>query len=77
LQSTARSYGSSSVIRDDPDTVANEIVQHLTVPGDVYAMDLCESHGEVRLLELNPFTGADRYLCSGEAIVKAMADYLA
>ena len=31
---------------------------------------------EVRLVELNPFSGADLYRCDGQAICEAMAEYL-
>jgi hypothetical protein len=59
-----------------PDDKAAEIARELTVAGEVYVMDLCHSDGEILLLELNPFSGADFYCCSGERIVSAMTDYL-
>jgi hypothetical protein len=58
------------------DILAKEIVSRLTPPDDAYVMDLCESNGQIRLVELNPFSGSDLYLCSPNLIVKALADFL-
>jgi hypothetical protein len=70
------SAGRKGILEDGPMAVANTIARRLTKPGDVYVIDLCESNGEVRLVELNPFSGADLYRCDGQAICKAMAEYL-
>ena len=40
---------------------------------DVYVLDVCESDGRLRLLELNPFSGADLYACDAESVVSAVA----
>jgi hypothetical protein len=72
-QGTAR----KGIADDGPKAVAVEIARCLTKPGDVYVIDLCESNGGIRLVELNPFSGADLYRCDGKAICEAMADYLA
>ena len=61
---------------DGPKAVADEIACCLAKPGDIYVIDLCESNGEIRLVELNPFSGADLYRCDGKAICEAMADYV-
>jgi hypothetical protein len=68
--------GRKGIPDEGPRAVADEIARRLTKPGDVYVIDLCESNGEVRLVELNPFSGADLYRCDGQAICKAMAEYL-
>jgi hypothetical protein len=41
-------------------------------PEEVYALDLCESEGELWLLELAPFRGADLYACDASAVVEAV-----
>jgi ATP-grasp domain, R2K clade family 3 len=68
--------GRKGILDDGPNAVASEIAQSLTEAGDVYVMDLCESQGEIRLVELNPFSGADLYRCDGQAICEAMAEHV-
>ncbi|NQU22383.1 MAG: ATP-grasp domain-containing protein [Candidatus Nealsonbacteria bacterium] len=51
---------------------AQEIAHKLTPPDVVYTLDICESDGGLRLLELNPFSGADLYACDRSAIVVAV-----
>jgi hypothetical protein len=36
-------------------------------------MDICEADGELRLLELNPFSGADLYACRLDDVVAAVS----
>jgi len=52
---------------------AQEIASSIDPPDDAYALDLCESEGKLKLLELNPFSGADHYACDRISIVKAMS----
>ena len=42
---------------------AQIIADKLPSPDPVYALDVCRSEGELFLLELNPFSGADLYAC--------------
>lgn len=62
---------------DDPQgspwQFAMEIAHSLPPPEDVYVLDVCESAGALRLLELNPFSGADLYTCTGAEIVREVA----
>ncbi len=51
--------------------IAAEIATALAPPERLYILDLCETPQGVRLLELNPFSGADLYSCSPEAVVRA------
>lgn len=57
---------------DMPWDVAQNIAKHLAPPDPVYIMDLCESRGQIRLLELNPFSGADLYGCDPESVVQGV-----
>jgi len=36
-------------------------------------MDVCEADGQLHLLELNPFSGADLYSCDRAAVVSAVS----
>lgn len=61
---------------DDPGGLpwrfAEEIAGALPPPEAVYVLDVCESDGGLRLLELNPFSGADLYACNAQDIVAAI-----
>lgn len=52
---------------------ANTIATELPPPDEVYVLDVCESDGELRLLEINPFSGADLYACSAQSVVAAVS----
>ncbi len=61
-------------------TIEAEVVDHaralaaaLEPPERVYVLDLCESDDGLRLLELNPFSGADLYACDLDSIVRAVS----
>jgi hypothetical protein len=49
---------------------ASETAEQLPPPETVYVMDICESEFGLRLLELNPFSGADLYACDGNEIIR-------
>jgi hypothetical protein len=53
---------------------ADLIASELPPPQEVYVLDVCEADGELRLLELNPFSGADLYACSSPHIVAAVSE---
>jgi hypothetical protein len=59
--------------RGSPWQFATDVAQRLPAPEAVYVLDVCESEGLLRLLELNPFSGADLYACDGDAIVKSVS----
>lgn len=52
---------------------AREIATQLSPPADAYVLDICETQGSLRLLELNPFGGADLYACDPHAIVSTLS----
>lgn len=62
---------------DDPGGAAwrfaSEVADAMERPEAVYVLDVCESDGALRLLELNPFSGADLYACDAAAVVEAVA----
>lgn len=55
---------------------AQELGHSLDVPDAVYVLDLADVEGEMRVLELNPFSGADLYECDRDAIVKAVHELI-
>ena len=67
-----------SALPDDPEGEARRhaqrIASELSPPEDVYVMDIGESGGELRLVELNPWSGADLYACDRAAVVEAVSE---
>ncbi len=60
----------------EPWRFAQQIADELEAPEDVYVLDVCASGGELKLLELNPFSGADLYACDPVRVVTAVAAWL-
>ncbi|MBA3395953.1 MAG: ATP-grasp domain-containing protein [Deltaproteobacteria bacterium] len=62
---------------DDPTgrpwAFAKAVASDLEPPESVYVLDVCESGGELRLLELNPFSGADLYACDADDVVRTVS----
>jgi ATP-grasp domain, R2K clade family 3 len=60
-------------VADDPGGIAwalaAEVAASLSAPDPVYVLDLCETPEGLRLLELNPFSGADLYACDRRDVV--------
>ena len=52
---------------------AAEIAEAMPPPEPVYVLDVCEVEGALRLIEINPFSGADLYACDLAAVVKAVS----
>jgi ATP-grasp domain, R2K clade family 3 len=63
---------------DDPHGLAwqfaAELAVQLTPPDSVYVLDVCETDTGLRLLELNPFSGADLYACNASEIVRHVSE---
>jgi hypothetical protein len=63
---------------DDPHGLAwqfaAQVAERITAPDSVYVLDVCEADDGLRLLELNPFSGADLYACNGFAIVRHVSE---
>jgi hypothetical protein len=51
---------------------AEDAVARLSAPERVFVVDVCETSRGLRLLELNPFSGADLYDCDRRAVVAAV-----
>jgi len=56
-----------------PWTFAQSVATHIEAPEIVYVLDVCESNGDLRLLELNPFSGADLYACVADDVVQSVS----
>lgn len=54
--------------------LANEIANSGWSPDIAYTLDICLSNGEYSLLEANSFSCSGLYLCSPEAVVKAVSE---
>lgn len=52
---------------------ASMVASKLPEPEIVYVLDVCQCNGELRLLELNPFGGADLYACDANAIIDSVS----
>lgn len=51
---------------------AEKLATFFPAPQEIFVMDICESFDGFRLLELNPFSGADLYHSSPDAVVAAV-----
>ena len=63
-------------IPEDVWDIAKDIALELSPPDPIYVMDLCMVNNEIRLLELNPFSGADLYHCDAAAVAQAVRQCL-
>lgn len=57
----------------DAAAFASMVALQIPSPAAVYVLDVCECSGELRLLELNPFGGADLYACDAIAIIDGVS----
>ncbi len=57
-------------------TYAQAVVAEIEPPDPVFVLDVVETADGLRLLELNPFSGADLYDCDRHAIVAAVHSVL-
>lgn len=48
------------------------IAESIQAPDPIYVMDICEINSGLKLMELNPFSGADLYNCDRSKIVEAV-----
>lgn len=52
---------------------AGGVARDLDAPEAAYVLDVCEADGDLHLLELNPFSGADLYACDRTKVVDAVS----
>lgn len=52
---------------------ASSVAAEFPAPAAAYVLDVCECGGELRLLEVNPFGGADLYACDPFAVVDSLS----
>ena len=64
---------STAVVENAAKNYAARIAQELEPPERVYVLDVCETNQGLRLLEVNPFSGADLYGCDLTAVVRAVS----
>lgn len=55
---------------------AARVASEMEPPEPVYVLDVCETPEGLRLLELNPFSGADLYACDLGAMVHAVGQFI-
>jgi len=55
-------------------TFVEEVAAILSPPDPLYILDVCQCGNNLKLLEINPFSGGDLYTCSRAAIVAAIED---
>ena len=65
--------GESSRLPAEVQDFAEQVAGSIDVGDPVYILDVCETNEGLRLLELNPFSGADLYLCNRRAIVESVS----
>lgn len=52
---------------------AASIAAETFAPCNVYVLDVCDCDGHLRLVEFNPFGGADLYACDPDAIIESVS----
>lgn len=57
---------------DEAWTFAQKIACEKKQKDFAYIIDICQSEGDLFLLEMNPFSGADLYVCDAEKIINAI-----
>lgn len=58
-----------------PWSFAQSVASDIPAPSTVYVLDVCECGDKLRLLELNPFGGADLYACDANIVVQAVSNH--
>ncbi|MEM8671550.1 MAG: hypothetical protein AAGG48_28780 [Planctomycetota bacterium] len=61
-------------LNDSVTQFAASIAEQAIAPCDVHALDVCDCEGDLRLVEFNPFGGADLYACDADAIIGAVSE---
>ena len=56
---------------------ATRILSQLTSPDPLFVLDICHTPDGLRLVELNPFSGADLYSCERQSVVREVHSIIA
>lgn len=64
----------SVALESDAAIFASTVASQMEPPSAVYVLDICRCNEQFRLLELNPFGGADLYACDATAIVEHVSE---
>lgn len=64
--------GHAGVVPSEATSLAARVATHGWQAAPVYVVDVGEVDGELRVMELNPFSGADLYECDARAVVDAV-----
>lgn len=70
---TASRHSTEEPLPEPVRAVAGQVALGDWQPAPIYIADIAEVEGQIHVLELNPFSGADLYHCDPYAIVKAVA----
>ena len=65
--------GTEDALPERVRAIAGEVARGAWQPAPFYIVDVAEVDGDVRVVELNPFSGADLYRCDPEEVVAAVA----
>jgi hypothetical protein len=65
--------GAGASVPREAHEIAERITAILPAPDPVFVLDLVDTPDGIRLLELNPFSGADLYDCNPDNVVTAVA----
>ncbi len=71
---TAARRAASADIPAAATALATRVATHPWQAADLYIADIGDVDGHIRLLELNPFSGADLYTCDPTAVVTAATE---
>jgi hypothetical protein len=58
-------------VPDEAPALAQQVASHAWQPAPIYIVDIAEVDGVLRVMELNPFSGADLYDCDAGAVIEA------
>lgn len=70
---TSDRRGAEQPVPEPVREIARQVARSAWQPAPIYVVDIAEVDGRLRVLELNPFSGADLYACDPTAVVDAVA----
>jgi hypothetical protein len=70
---TTERRGAEEALPEPVREIAEHVARGDWQPAAIYIVDVAEVDNQLRVLELNPFSGADLYRCDPHAVVAAVA----